>query len=150
MLRYVSRRLLLAIPTVAIVLSLTFFLVHLVPGSPANFILGQDATPEQVHAVDHQLGLDRSLATQYTSWFGDVLHGNLGTSYVSGQSVTTALSHALPATLSLALLALAVSLILGVVLGMWAAVRGGGRVDTSSVRWPASVSPCLPSGWLRC
>lgn len=147
MLRYVAGRLLLAIPTVVIVLSLTFFLVHLVPGSPANFILGQDATPEQIHAVDRQLGLDRPLATQYTSWFGKVLHGDLGTSYVSGQSVTTALSHALPATLSLALLALAVSLVLGVVLGMWAAVRGGGKVD-SAVRSFAGVGLAVPPFWL--
>lgn len=146
MTRVVMRRLLIAIPTVFIVCTFTFLLVQFVPGNPAAYILGDSATPAAVHHIDAQLGLDKPVLAQYLSWLGGAIHGNFGTSYITGQSVTTALGAALAPTLSLALLATIVTLVLGQALGTLAAVRGG-RMD-SALQALSSLGMAIPNFWL--
>lgn len=146
MLGFTARRLAVAVPLLFVVATLSFFLVQLVPGSPAAAILGLNSTKEQVDALNAQLGLDRPLLTQYGDWLGHAVRGDLGHSYVNGQSVTAVLGQALPPTLSLALLSTLLTLALGVVLGMAAAVRGG-RTDRV-VQWIGSLGMAIPNFWL--
>jgi peptide/nickel transport system permease protein len=144
--RYIARRLAAAIPVVAVVATATFFLVQLTPGDPASVVLGESVTKAQLHAFDHKLGLDRPVVRQYTSWVSDAVHGNLGTSYVTGERVSQEVKTAVPVTLSIALLATLLSLILGTLLGTLAAVRGG-RLDRI-VHATCSTLQGIPAFWL--
>lgn len=146
MLKFTARRIALTVPIMAVVATLTFFLVELVPGDPAAFLLGTSATPAQVSHLDHSLGVDRPILVQYGTWFAHALHGNLGTSIVTDQSVVQSLAQALPVTVSVALLATLFSLVVGVVLGVLAAVRGG--VLDAAVQWTGSIAMSIPSFWL--
>lgn len=146
MLKLASLRLALSVPIMAIVATMTYFLVELVPGDPAAFLLGAGATPEQVSALHHELGLDRPLLTRYLSWFGDLLHGDLGTSFVTNESTLNSLAHAVPVTVSVALMATIFTLVVGVTLGMFAAVRGG--FADAFVQWFGSVTMSIPNFWL--
>jgi peptide/nickel transport system permease protein len=143
---YAARRLALAVPLVIVVATLTFFLVQLVGGSPAGAVLGANATQEQVQAFDQQLGLDRPVLVQFGDWFGHALRGDLGRSFLDAQPVTDRLIRAVPPTLSLALVATLLTLVLGLVLGMVAAVRGG-RTDRA-VQAVASLGMAVPNFWL--
>jgi len=103
---------------------ITFLLVHLAPGNPIRFALGQHGLPAEVAAVSHQYGLDQPLPTQYLNYMLGLLHGDLGPSYIHfGQSVNDILGQGLPITLYLGLLATLLALIVGVPLGILAAVR---------------------------
>ncbi|MFT4083336.1 MAG: ABC transporter permease [Nocardioides sp.] len=144
--RVVGRRLLIAVPTMLVVCTFTFMLLQLVPGSPADFILGGKATSEQVEAINRSLGLDRPVLTQFFSWMGNLLTGNLGTSYTSGTPVTQALAVALQPTVSLAIGSTIVSIVIGLGLGMFAAVRGG-KVD-GAIQTVSSLLMAVPNFWL--
>lgn len=147
MIGFVLRRLAVAIPLVVVVATISFFLIQLVPGSPAAAILGNNATGAQVTALNHQLGLDRPVLTEYFTWLGHAVQGNLGVSYINaGEPVTSELSQALPPTLSLALLATLITLVLGTVLGTAAAVRGG--LTDRAVQWGSSLGMAVPNFWL--
>lgn len=146
MIRVIRNRLLLTIPTLLVVATFTFFLIQLVPGDPANFILGQGATLQQVHYIHHQLGLDRPLLTQYLDWLSGVLHGDLGKSYVTDQPVTLQLRAAVPATLALALLGTVVALVFGLAGGIFAGLHGG-RLDRM-LQFGASIGLGVPNFWL--
>lgn len=145
--RTLVHRALTGIAVVAGVLTLTFLLLHAAPGDPAELLLGPSATPEQVAAGRHTLGLDRPLAMQYMEWVGDFVRGRWGTSIVTGRPVRAMLGAAWPATVRLTLLSLILSYGFGLVLGAWQAARAGTRLDTGiSV---ASVSlVALPGFWL--
>ncbi|MGC5561986.1 ABC transporter permease [Streptomyces sp. FR-108] len=142
----ILRRLLLAIPLLFIVSVLTFVLTNLGPGDPAATILGSSATPQSVAALNHQLGLDRSVPMQYWNWLHAALSGDLGTSVVTSQSVGEAISQRLGATLSLVMLSTLVAVVIGVGLGLVSALRGGilGRItDILSIGgW------VIPNFWL--
>ncbi len=121
----ILRRLALALPLLFVVSALTFALTAVGPGDPAAIILGNSATPQEVAALDHKLGLDQPIVVQYWHWLSHALTGDLGTSVVTSQSVSQAIGARLPATLSLVLLATVVAAALGVGLGMVSALRGG-------------------------
>lgn len=144
--RFVIIRLLAAIPTLFVVATLTFGLIQLIPGSPAEFILGSSATPDQVAALNAKLGLDQPLWQQYTSWLAGAVHGDFGTSITSNQPAGSLVLRALPVTLSVAALGLAFTMILGLALGLLAAVRGG-RLD-AAVQYVGSLAMAIPGFWL--
>lgn len=146
MLKLAARRIALSVPIMAVVATLTFFLVQLVPGDPAAFLLGTGSTAEQIAQLHRQLGLDRPVFIQFVSWFGDVLRGDLGTSLVTNQTVVATLAQALPVTVSIAVLATLFTLVVGVALGVLAAVRGG--VLDAIVQCGGSVAMSIPSFWL--
>ncbi|MBO3682264.1 ABC transporter permease [Streptomyces sp. NEAU-YJ-81] len=146
MLRLCLRRLASAVPIMAIVATLTFLLVQLVPGDPASFLLGTGATADEVASLRASLGLDRPKLVQYGDWIGGLFQGDLGVSLVSNQTVADALGSALPVTVSVALLATVFTLLVGVTLGTVAAVRGG--VVDRAVMWGASIGMAVPSFWL--
>jgi peptide/nickel transport system permease protein len=120
--RAVAERLLLAVVTLLGVSILVFALVHLVPGDPVRIMLGDQATPESIARLRHQLGLDRSLLVQYRRFLGDLLGGDLGTSVRTGQPVLTEIGQRLGNTLLLGAAALGLAVALGVVAGVAAAV----------------------------
>jgi peptide/nickel transport system permease protein len=144
--RVVTRRILFAVPLLFFVSVLTFVLASLAPGDPAREILGLNASPEAYARLRESLGLDLPLYEQYWRWLTRALHGDLGVSIVSGEPVTHAITSRLPVTLSLLVGALIVSVLVGVGLGLFSAVRGGtmGRmVDAFSL-----LGLALPSFWL--
>ncbi|HEX8730933.1 MAG TPA: ABC transporter permease [Ktedonobacterales bacterium] len=123
MLTYLVRRVLLMLPVALLVSFVTFMLIHLVPGDPARVLLGESATPQTVAALDHQLGLDQPLWTQYGLWLGQALRGNLGLSIQLQQPVTQAILQRLPVTAELGIMSLIVSVALAIPLGVMAAAR---------------------------
>jgi peptide/nickel transport system permease protein len=146
MLTLIVRRLLLAVPLLIVVTGASFVLLALVPGSAADVLLGNNATAASVAALNKRLGLDEPLVMQYWHWLDGVLHGNLGTSVITGQSVLSTLGQRLPVTIFLVIGALIVAFVVGVALGTVSAVRGGrlGRaVDGISV-----LGFAIPNFWL--
>src|SRR5690606_13758195 len=123
--RRVGRGLLvILLVTLAVVVLLSF-----APGSVAQAILGDAATPEAVAALDAKLGLDDPVWMQYLHWVGNAAQGDLGTSPLTGQSVTTAIAERLPVTFQLAAMALVIALVSAVFLAVLSAMRPGGPVD---------------------
>jgi peptide/nickel transport system permease protein len=118
-LAYILRRLAAAIPVVIGITIVAFLLIHLVPGDPAKIILfGTDATPAQLASLRRQLGLEQPLWRQYADFVGQLLHGNLGTSYLTQNSVAHELLSRTPSTLELTAAAMVVAIAIGVPLGM--------------------------------
>lgn len=149
MLKFISLRLLTTIPTLVIVSILAFAMVHLLPGTMAQVILGDSATPESVAELEEELGLDRSLPEQYVRWTGDVLTGDIGESLVTqpGRSVSTLIAESLPPTLSLAIMSLLFALVVGIPVDVLAASRSGGIVDRV-ITVMSSVTLAIPTFWI--
>jgi peptide/nickel transport system permease protein len=130
---FVLRRLAAAVPVLLGVTVVAFLLIHLVPGNPAKVILfGSQATPAQIASLTRQLGLDRPLWQQYAGFLGQLLHGNLGTSYATQDSVAHELLSRTPSTLILTGAALLVAIVIGVPLGVLAGSRPGSLVDRAA------------------
>ncbi|MGH2860775.1 MAG: ABC transporter permease [Solirubrobacteraceae bacterium] len=144
--RIVGFRVITAIPLILLVSFIMFLLESLVPGNPAQTILGQNATPQNVAALDRQLGLNKPLLAGYWTWLDGVLHGHLGTSVISGENVGSLLNGRLAVTLSLVVLSVVVSGIVGVALGLISARRGGWIGRTLDVLSLAGLA--LPSFWV--
>jgi len=124
-LRFVLRRLAAGVVLIVVVTVATFFLLYAAGGDIARRILGQSASPEAVAAKSHELGLDQPVLTQFKNWVVNALHGDLGTSWFTGQPVTDAISSRAAVTLSLVIGATLVTAVVSVVLGVLAAKRGG-------------------------
>ena len=127
--KYIFKRLLALIPVLFIVSVVIFTLIHLVPGDPAAMMLGDKATPEQIANLRHTLGLDQPLLTQYFNWIADIFRGDLGTSFFMKGTMTEIIgSHMVP-TVQQTLVAVAFAALVGVPLGMIAAVKRGRAAD---------------------
>jgi peptide/nickel transport system permease protein len=109
MLTLIVRRLLLAIPTVLLITVLLFFSVSTLLGSPAAMMLGQDASPDAIAALNARYGFDRPTYVQYVDWLGRALSGDFGRSYVTQQTVGSAIGPAVPVTLELAFLSILIA-----------------------------------------
>jgi peptide/nickel transport system permease protein len=107
----------------------TFLLLHLLPGSPAQSILGASATPHAVDVLNKALNLERPVPVQYVDWIGRIVRGNFGTSYVNGQPVGQAILQHLPVTLELMVLSQLIAFAVAIPLGIWAAYRKNTWVD---------------------
>lgn len=140
-LRIIGRRLLATLPNVVGVVIITFLLTRALPGDPAAFFAGAAATPEAVEDVRRELGLDRSLLTQFGYYLTDLARGDLGTSLTTGQPVLNEIISRLPASLELTLLGLVFAVALAIPLGVLAATRPGSWIDhTCRVISTAGVS----------
>lgn len=129
MARLIGRRLLHLIPVLLAVSLLTFLIAALLPGDIAYAMLGQDATPEKVAMIHHELGLDLPIWQRYFDWLGQVVQGDLGRSYRSGQTVLAAILERLPVSLELMALAQILALSVGIPLAILCAVRPEGPAD---------------------
>jgi len=126
---YVIRRLLAAIPTLLAVLTLVFLIVRVVPGDPAIAILGDQATPAAVAALDHKLGLDKPVWQQYANFLAQSLSGDFGHSMITGRPIVTEVGAVLPFTADLTLAALVLGCVIGIPLGVWAALHRNRPID---------------------
>jgi peptide/nickel transport system permease protein len=146
MIRIVATRLLLAIPLLFAVSFLIFLLINLIPGDPAAELLGPQATPEQIADLRAQLGLDQPVLVQYANWLAGAIRGDLGTSIYTGEPVVQALNTRLPVTVSLVILTILFSSIVGVVFGVLSATGSGRTARVADV--VSLVGYAIPNFWL--
>ncbi len=145
---YVARRIFSILALTLGITIVVFLIIRLIPGDPAIVMLGTNAgDPDLVARLHQQLGLDRPIYAQYFLWIGDVLRGDFGYSYGQQQSVASLLVANFPATIQLTVAGLAISLILGAVIGVAAAVRRNSGVDTVAMGL-ALTFMSIPSFWL--
>jgi len=145
--RFLVRRLLLTVPVLIGVATLVFALIHLIPGDPAQAILGETASEEEVAELRTRLGLDRPLIEQYAGFLSSAVHGDLGTSLRSNAPVAREITDRLPATLELAAAAMLVAIGFSIPLGIIAAVRRGTIVDHAATT-VALAGVSIPNFWL--
>jgi peptide/nickel transport system permease protein len=129
MVSFIARRLLYLVPVLIAVSLLTFSIASLLPGDLAYVILGDQATPEKVAALRADMGLDQPIWWRYLGWLGNVLQGDFGRSFRTGQTVLQAVTERLPVSIELMLLAQLGALTIGVPLAIVCAVRNGGPFD---------------------
>ena len=121
MLLFLIRRILLAVPTLAGLVVLTFVLIHAVPGDPAVILAGDQATPAQIAALREQYGFDQPIARQFVIYAAQLARGSFGTSYLTQRPVGSEILERLPATVELSLAAISIAAVAGVGLGLLAA-----------------------------
>ena len=146
-LRVIRRRLLQALPVLALATLVVFGLLKLMPGDIAITLAGENATDQRIAEIREQYGLNRPFLVQYGSWLANAFQGDLSKSLATGEPVATSIARAFPNTLLIVVLAMAVALGLGIPLGLLAASRPDGwrdRVVTSA----ASLGIAVPNFWL--
>lgn len=130
-----------------LVLTLTFVLVRLAPGDPAQFLVPPTASPDEAARIRSSLGLDRPLFDQYARWAGGVLQGDFGTSFAQGRAVSSVIGEALPVSAGLGAASLLLTFLVGVPLGLAQAARPGGRTDRA-ITVMATAVYAAPTYWL--
>ncbi|MGO4713993.1 ABC transporter permease [Bradyrhizobium sp. 2TAF24] len=126
---YLIRRLLASIPVMGVVALFVFLLLRLTPGDPAAIIAGDTATPEQLERIRTSLGLNEPLVTQFVTWLGKILQGDLGVSLISNVPVLTMIGQRLEPTISIALTTIVLAVVVAVPLGVVAAWKQGTWID---------------------
>jgi peptide/nickel transport system permease protein/oligopeptide transport system permease protein len=160
MLGYVIKRLLLAIPTIFGVIFIVMLTIEMVPGDPAELMLGEHATQEAVQNVRTALGLDKPLLTRYLLYLTNLAKGDMGRSIRENRAVTKEISDVWPATLELTIAAMAIAILIGVAVGILSAVRPNSYFDNINrilslfglsmpVFWTGLVLIVIFSFWLR-
>lgn len=145
--RYIVRRLMTLILVVLFATVAVFGALQLVPGDPAQLILGQDATPERLETLRHELGLDLPVWRQYVDFMSGLMRGDLGRSYQQSRPVMGELLRTFPVTLTLSTVAIILSVVAGVGFGVWSAVRVNTWID-SVLRIVLLTSTSVPIYWL--
>lgn len=146
MTQYIIRRLAQMIPIAFGILTLVFSLIHLIPGDPAVQIAGENARPEDVQQVRHALGLDQPLGRQYVTYLRNILHGDLGRSFQTNESVAVQIRQRYPATMQLAFGAMLVALLVAFPLGIISAIYRNSWIDNVA-RFFALLGVSMPSFW---
>jgi len=147
MIALLSRRLAGLVITLLVVSLVIFAVMDLLPGDPASIMLGTSASPETLAALRHELGLDQPLILRYGQWLAGVFSGNLGQSYTYGVPVAGLIFERLAVTLPLALMAIVLSVLIALPLGVLAASRRGGILDTIATIF-SQVSIAVPAFWV--
>lgn len=147
MLGYVLNRIKSSIIVLLVVSMITFFVLTIIPGDPAQLILGTDATQEMVEELHSAMGLDRPVYQQYFSWLADLIVFDLGTSYVYGESVLALIIRALPVTLVLSVLAMIIAVVVAFLFGMLSAIMKDRFIDYFS-RSIMQLGTAIPSFWI--
>ena len=147
MLTYILRRLLASLPVIFMVGVITFSILHIAPGDPAVLMAGEEATPEDVERIRQDLGFDRPFYVQFGVWIGNLLQGDLGTSIFSKHSIASLMAPRLQPTLSLGLIAIVLSVLIGVPMGVVAATYVGSFTDRAAMIF-AVLGFSVPVFWL--
>lgn len=129
MLKYTLKRIGAMVPVMLIISVVVFLIIYLTPGDPASSMLGMEASADQIERVNDGLGLNEPLPQRYVEWMGGVLTGDLADSYFMRQPVTQAIAEHFGPTLSLALLAQLIALLIALPCGVAAALKHGSRID---------------------
>ncbi len=146
LLGFVAKRFLLTVPAMLAMSVLVFAIIRLVPGDPALVILGLRATPESVAALRRDFRLDEPIWVQYAHWLGQVLRGDLGIDYRTHEPIREQLLTRLPVTLEMAILAMLMSIVMAIPLGILAAVRRGPAEAGATTLGLLGIS--IPDFWL--
>lgn len=147
LLRYIRRRLLMTVPILFAVSVLVFMMVHLMPGDPARIIAGDSATEEDVEMIRKEMGLDKPLVQQYLTYVSNIFKGDLGMSMRTRRPVAVEISSRLPNTVRLAAVAMVISVIFGVAVGVISASRPYSLSDNLSMVG-ALVGVSMPTFYL--
>lgn len=131
MLAYIAKRLITTVPVLFVVSIVIFFIIHLTPGDPAANILGMEASKEQIEQLNEEMGFDRPIIEQYASWIAGVFQGDLGKSIFMKQPVTQSIFEHIGPTLSLAIFAQIIAILLAIPFGIIAAYKRGTAIDTT-------------------
>lgn len=126
---------------------LVFLIIHFIPGNPVNHILGDYATEESIKELEERLGLDRPLIVQYFSYMGNAIQGDLGTSFITGYTVVEEILNRIPITAQLALFSVMIGSILGISIGVIAAVKRNTIWDQIAMIF-ALVGISAPGFWI--
>ncbi|HEX2065140.1 MAG TPA: ABC transporter permease [Acidimicrobiales bacterium] len=145
--RYVVRRVVQVLPSLATIVVATFALVHAAPGDPIVALAGEAGDEAYYEFMREKYGLDRPVPQQFLTYAGNLVQGDLGVSFTQGRSVATVVAERLPATLLLMVTALALSTAAGIALGLLSAWRPFGRLDLA-VNTAALVGYATPAFWL--
>src|SRR3954462_243440 len=127
--RHVLRRILAAVPVMAVVALVVFSILHLAPGDPAALVAGDQATPDQITAIRSKLARDLPIAQQFLLWLGRVLRGDFGVSIFSGRPVAELFRQRFEPTVALTLTTTVITVALGVPAGVIAAWKAGSSVN---------------------
>lgn len=127
----IIKRILSALLTLLLVSAVIFTVSGLLPGDAAQEVLGQSATPAQVSALRHEMGLDRPAHVRYLEWLGKIVRGDPGMSYVANMPVSEIISNRLPNTLTLAGITAVVSVVLALAIGIVSAINRGSKLDSA-------------------
>ena len=129
MLVYLLRRIIATISVVVLISLLVFLLIHAAPGDPANLLLSDEASPEDIADARRRWGLDQPIYIQYLKFLANLLVGDLGTSFRYSDPVITLIGERLPATIELAIASMLIAIIFGIPLGVWAGAKPNSWVD---------------------
>ena len=129
MLGYLLRRVIATIPVVLLISLLVFLLIHAAPGDPADLLLSEEASPEDIADARRRWGLDQPIYVQYLRFLANILAGDLGTSFRYADPVITLIGERVPATIELAGASMLIAIIFGIPLGVWAGARPNSWVD---------------------
>src|SRR6266508_3119054 len=129
MVGYILKRLLLAVPTLFAVLSIVFVLARVLPGDPAQTILGDQASQEALASMRHRLGVDKPIGAQYVDFLVNAVRGEWGNSLVTGKPVVEEVRNVLPYTIDLTVTAIVLGALIGIPLGVWSAMHRNTWVD---------------------
>jgi peptide/nickel transport system permease protein len=149
---YIVRRLILSLVTLIIITLVVFFAIRLLPGDPLMIYMGKQAqsqmiTEEGMQELRVKFGLDKPIMIQYFNWFGGLFKGDLGTSINYHDRVGKLMAERFPITIHLGVLALILTVVLGVLMGLMAAIRRNTWIDTLSTFF-ANIGVCIPVFWL--
>lgn len=147
MISYILRRILLSIPVLIGILFATFALARLIPGDPCRAMLGEKATKAVCDEFIHRHGLDQPILVQFGVYVNEITHGDFGRSFRYSKEITELLSERLPITFELSIAALIVSVVIGIPLGVIAAVRHNSWIDVLTMLW-ANTGVSMPVFWL--
>jgi ABC-type dipeptide/oligopeptide/nickel transport system permease component len=145
--RYMLRRLLFLLPTLLGVALLGFAMLKLAGGDPVLLLVGEDADPQMIETITRQLGLDRPLHEQFFTYLSNTIRGDLGESYYTRQPVADEIARRYPRTLTLAVVGVVFSTVVGLALGLVAGVRPYSAADRLSML-VALVGVSVPGFWL--
>ena len=145
--KYIVKRILQMIPSVLLVLLITFTLSRIVPGDPARMMAGEQAPEEAGERIREEMGLNDPIPKQFVDYVGDVLHGDLGTAWHTGKPVTYDFAMRFPASLELALCALLLAVLIGIPVGIYAASKKDSAADHVS-RVVTLLGTSVPVFWL--
>jgi ABC-type dipeptide/oligopeptide/nickel transport system permease component len=144
---YLLGRILATIPVIVLITVLVFLLVHAAPGDPAELLLSDEASPEDIAAARHRWGLDQPIYIQYFRFLTNAASGDLGTSFRFADPVIGLIGERLPATIELAIVSLLIAVVIGIPLGVWAGAKPNSWADNlGSVVGFFGIS--MPSFWL--
>lgn len=144
---YILKRLMLLVPTVLGVVTLVFFLIHMIPGDPIEVMLGETAQQVDKEKLRSDLGLDKPIAVQYKDFMKGVFTGDLGESFFYNKSVVKIISEKLGATVELSILAMIVAILISIPIGMLSALKKNSYVDNTSM-FLSLLGVSMPNFWL--